>query len=390
VNAIATRRWSLEQWLNSRAAWDDLLARSDQDPLFLSWEWLTHWWQHYGSSLAANVLAFYRGDDLVGLAPLYQRHVVRAGLVPALSVQMIGLSWRDPVPLISEYLDVIAAPENLDAVRDQCVHALLEQPDWTELAIGFTATASKWCDSFAHQVRSGGLYTRELEPSVSYHADLSRGFPAYLKDLGQSTRRSIWNLRRRLSEEHGEVAFEYVGAQDLENAFIELNRLHQLRWGRPAFTGDRLSFHNSLAQRLVARGELALTTLRVGGRLVSVLYDIRKGTRQYNMKMGFDPSLTNRLSVGLVHFGYAMESAAEAGISVYDFLAGPGQTFDFKRNLGQLKRELSCAQMLRGRILPMAFRWRDRIRALRQQRTEQTEQAADGRSRQESVSEQGD
>src|SRR5262249_45493429 len=94
----------------------------------------------------------------------------------------------------------------------------------------------------------------------------------------------------------------------------------------------------------------------------SVLYDIRKGRRQYNMKMGFDPSLTNRLSLGLVHFGYAMEAAAERGAVLYDFLAGPGQTFDFKRNLGQIRRDLSCIQVLRGGVLPEIYRWRDRIR----------------------------
>ena len=45
---------------------------------------------------------------LVGLAPLYHRTLRRTGLVRARSVQMIGIAWRDPEPLISEYLDVIA------------------------------------------------------------------------------------------------------------------------------------------------------------------------------------------------------------------------------------------------------------------------------------------
>ncbi|HKD53575.1 MAG TPA: GNAT family N-acetyltransferase [Steroidobacteraceae bacterium] len=365
MSALTARRWTSQQWLASESAWDGLLLRSRSDRLFMSWQWLTHWWQYYGAvcGLTAEILAFYRGDSLVGLAPLYHRPVVRAGIVPARSVQLIGLTWRDSGPLISEYLDAIALPEELDAVRRQCVQVLLQAPAWTELVIGFTAAGAEWREAFLHAVPARGRhYARELDRSVSYHADLGQGFDAYLKDLGQSTRRSVWNLRRRLAQEHGEVRCELLGADELDSGFDDLNRLHQLRWNRPAFAGERLEFHKRFAAQLAVRGELAFTRLRVAGNVVSVLYDIRKGTRQYNMKMGFDPAFTTRLSLGLIHFGYAMEAAAEHGVTLYDFLAGPGQTYDFKRNLGHIRRDLSCMQMLRGHVLPAFFRWRDRAR----------------------------
>jgi CelD/BcsL family acetyltransferase involved in cellulose biosynthesis len=228
--------------------------------------------------------------------------------------------------------------------------------------VGFTSAADKWREALQRAARPGRIYVRELDRSVSYHADLRHGFAAYLKELGQSTRRSIWNLRRRLIEEHGEVSFEFLGAEQIADGFADLDRLHELRWKRRAFPGERLQFHTSYAASLAASGELAFTRLRVAGKVVSVLYDIRKSTTQYNMKMGFDPDFSTRLSLGLVHFGYAMEAAAERGVTVYDFLAGPGQTFDFKRNLGQLRRDLSCIQFLRGGLLPVIYRLRDRIR----------------------------
>jgi CelD/BcsL family acetyltransferase involved in cellulose biosynthesis len=364
VSALTTRRWSVEEWLGSESACDQLLARSRADALFLSWRWLTLWWQHYAGNLGltAEILAFYRGDALVGLAPLYHTSVVRGGLVRARSVQFIGLSWRDPAALISEYLDVIAAPEDVEMVRKECLRALLDRPAWTELVIGFTAAGEPWRDVFSRLAPARGHYVRETDRSVSYHADLSDGFSAYLGRLGQSTRRSVWNLRRRLVEEYGEVRLELVTQEDIDSAFGDLNRLHELRWNRPAFPPERLEFHQSFAASLAAGGELVMTRLRVAGKVVSVLYDIRKGTRQYNMKMGFDPAFTTRLSLGLVHFGYAMEAAAERGVALYDFLAGPGQKFDFKRNLGQIRRELSCVQILRGWRLPALYRWRDRLR----------------------------
>jgi len=362
LSALTLRRWGVDQWLGNAVAWKALLACSSADPLFLSWEWLTHWWQCYGGSLgrAPDILAFYRGEDLVGLAPLYHRLVMR-GVLLAHSVQVIGLSWRDSEPLISEYLDVIAAPQDLGAVRHACLRLLLDEPAWTELVIGYSAAGQQWRDAFARLAPARGHYVRELDRSVSYQADLAQGFGPYLRDLGPSTRRSLWNLRRRLTDQ-GAVSLEFVAAGEIDGGFSDLNRLHQLRWKRPAFTGKRLAFHRTLASRLATHAELAFSRLRVGGDVVSVLYDIRKGARQYNIKMAFDPAFSSRVSLGLIHLGYAMENAADHGISSYDFLAGPGRASDYKRHLSQSRRALSCVQMLRGRILPALYRWRDHAR----------------------------
>src|SRR5689334_8701695 len=103
VSGLVARRWSPDEWSRGQAVWDALVARSGADPLFLSWGWLTQWWQCYGHRLGHPpiIVAFYRDQALVGLVPLYFRHVRRGGCVVAKSVQVIGLSWRDPEPLIS-------------------------------------------------------------------------------------------------------------------------------------------------------------------------------------------------------------------------------------------------------------------------------------------------
>ena len=361
--ALTVRRWSIADWLASEETWGRLLARSNSDPLFLSWDWLTLWWQCFASALSAEpeILAFYRGGDLVGVAPFYRRRVVRSRLLPATSVQLIGLSWRDPEPLMSEYLDIVATNAETDAVRHACTHALLNERAWTEWVIGLTAGGRQWCEVFARIGLDQTGYVRELDPLVSYQADLSGGFTEYLRSLGQSTRRSVWNLRHRLARQ-GKVSFELLAAEEIDGGLSDLNRLHQLRWQQPAFAGTALEFHARLARRLASRGELVLSRLRVGGQVVSMLYDVRKGVRQYNISMGFDPSFGTGVSLGLIHLGYSMEVAAERQVSTYDFLAGSGQHTDYKSHLSQARCNLSCVQVVRGRVLPPLYRWHDRAR----------------------------
>jgi len=361
--ALTLRRWSVAEWLDNEPVWRRLLARSNADALFLSWEWQTLWWQCFGGGLSAalDIMAFHRGSELVGIAALYRRRVVRRGLVPTNSVQLIGLSWRDPGPMISEYLDVVAAVEETDAVRRACAQVLMQDGTWTEWVIGLTAAGTEWSAALSGLGARERPYVRHVDGMVSYQADLSRGFAAYLRSLGRSTRRSVWSLRRRLAAQ-GQVRFELLEPEQIDSGFNDLNRLHQLRWQRPAFTGAALQFHSRLARGLTSRGELALSRLRVGGEVVSVLYDIRKGARQYNISLGFNPAFSSKMSLGLVHLGYALEAAADGHVHTYDFLGGSGQRSDYKRHLSQTHSTLSCVQVLRGHLLPSLYRWHDRVR----------------------------
>ncbi len=360
---LTCRKWNAREWLSKESVWNTLTAAAVTDHLFLSWEWLTTWWRHFGEPLGGvlDILGFYRGDELVGLAPLYHRRVMRSGFLPVRSVQFVGLAWREPRPLISEYLDVIGSARDLDRIRTGCMQYLLDEADWTEFVVGLTAAGAQWHKLYEQSTPRPQHYVRQLDRAVTYQANLGCGFAAYLRDLGQSTRRSVWNLRRRL-EALGEVSVSQVQFEGLESGFQELNRLHEMRWNKPAFVGKRLAFHIDLARRLAAQGELFFSRLSVGKEVVSILYDVRKGSRQYNIKMAFDATLSSQISLGLLHFGYAMEAAAQEGVQRYDFLAGPGRATDFKRALCQENHELSSVQMLRGPVLPLIYRWRDRIR----------------------------
>lgn len=359
MGTLSIREWTRDEWLARESQWSALLARSGLDPLFLSWEWLTLWWRHFGgrAAHALCILAAYRADELVGIAPLYRLWAVRR-MLPVRSLQFIGISWRDSQALISEYLDFIAAPEDRQAVRAAFLEHLVTQRSWSELIVSYTRTAEAWTQALAQSCAGDHSYARTIERCVSHQADLSEGFERYLDRLGQSTRRSLWHLRRRLGP-HGAVRLERVAADEIVGGFEDLNRLHALRWGSVAFSGNRLRFHHDLASKLAPRGELDLTRLWVGERVVSVLYDVCKGVRQYNIKMGFDPGIERNFSLGLLHFGFALQAAASRGVLIYDFLAGPGRKTDYKSHLSQLHEALATVQMVKGPLLRRLYRWYD-------------------------------
>jgi CelD/BcsL family acetyltransferase involved in cellulose biosynthesis len=187
---------------------------------------------------------------------------------------------------------------------------------------------------------------------------LSAGFQAYLASLGGSSRRTLYNLRRRL-QEHGPVRLDMVAPQDALQALSELDALHVSRWRQPVFSDGSLPLHRDLIERWSSHGRIVLSRLMVGSRCVSCLYDIRIGTRQYNIQMGFDSQFDAKISLGILHLGYAMEDAAAKGVHTYDLLCGRGMRSDYKRNISNASTPLQTVHALRRGGVSLLYRLHD-------------------------------
>jgi CelD/BcsL family acetyltransferase involved in cellulose biosynthesis len=354
--------WSEAQWLCEAAACSDLLARSDANKLFLSWDWQTLWWKHLRprvrrESVAVHVV--YDGPLLVGMMTVIAGPAKRRGMSFRVA-NIAGAFVRDSRGMLSEYLDVVAARGYEDEVRRLCTASLLGRENPREFGISMTGATDAWTHVLGNLQGSGKGYVRVLDRARSYQVDLSGGFDAYLRRLGASSRRSLFNLRERLSA-RGDVCFEELQGTEVVPALHEMNHLHRIRWGAPAFTEANLAMHVELTQRWHGSQRIRVSRLSVGGQAVSVLYDIRLGDAQYNIQMGFNPAFEKTLSLGLLHLGYAMERAAAAGVLTYDFLAGSGMRADYKVHLADRHLDLATVQFIPGAALGMLYRCYDRL-----------------------------
>ena len=355
---LTLRRWDEAIWLAEGERWQALLKASGCDPLFLSWQWQTLWWRHFSKSIGGELCLYagYSGSELVGLAPFYLSSAKRR-CIPVRSAQLIGSSWLKSEPAFSEYLDVIALPTFAHQFRRQVLEQIQRAHEPNEIVVGNTRKATTWLDILS-DLPARSHYMRRVDELISYQADLTDGMQPYLKWLGASTRRALWHKRHRL-EETGSVKLEVVERANTRSAFEDLNRLRALRWGEPVFNGEVMDFHEAFASGLAADAELMITRLWVGDRLASVLYDAVKGTTQYNIQLGFDPAFLHGASLGLLHFGYALEQAVARGITRYDFLAGTGKTSNYKKHLAQHCSELISLQTLIGQPVTQLYRLYD-------------------------------
>lgn len=320
--------WNDAQFAASRDAWQRLLASSDADPLFMSWDWQWRWWRHHVEYLGASlhVSALYAAGELVGIAPFYSRKVRLAGRLRLWRMELLGQAWRDGDSVFSEYLDLIAARGYEPAVIECVAQWLRAERHWDDLALTCVKTTSL-ASRLARERLTRFAYVRSVDPMIAYSTNLPGTFTKYTQALSSGARRKLLNQRSKLRE----PMIVAAGPNEIDGFMQTLRAFEAARWGSKS---DRLyRFNHDFALYQASAGGLRLTKLVAEGRTLSVMYNVRIGDTEYYLQSAFDPQASRGLSTGYLHFGYRIESACLEGVTCFDFLAGRGRNRDYKHDL---------------------------------------------------------
>ena len=304
---------------NLREEWNGLLAASQADCLFLTWEWLYTWWKHLGGRRRLHLLLARDGRELAAIAPLAQRPPVlrRLLLFPALEFLGTGIVGSD-------YLDVIVRRGTEQEVCDALAMAWEGAP----LALEFAyVQRESFSAALARQLGQRGWTMQDTSINVCPVIDLAgHSWESYLASLGSAHR---YNFQRRLRNLHKrfDVRLDLVRTEaERCEALQALVALHTRRWdergGSEAFGSPRLlSFYDEASQLALRRGWLRLFVLRLNGEPAAVLHGYRYGRTFYFYQSGFDPAFAKE-SVGLITMGLTIRHALEEGAAEYDMLRG--------------------------------------------------------------------
>jgi glycosyltransferase involved in cell wall biosynthesis/CelD/BcsL family acetyltransferase involved in cellulose biosynthesis len=299
-----------------REEWSALLASSAADTIFLTWEWLNTWWKHLSGRLRLEILAVWRGRELVAVAPLALR---RLGLLPP-RLEFLGTGTVG-----SDYLDIVA----MCGREGEALEALVPHLEQIRVRLrwdNLRGEASVASELGAALEGEGFRVFRTRSETCPFISLASRSWESYLASLGREHR---YNFKRRLRQlrEASELRFERVSNEERRReALAILFDLHERRWkergGSDAFPRrEVVRFHEELSRLALDRGWLRLFVLWVSGEPAAALYGFRyRGTFSF-YQSGFDPRFARR-SVGLVMMGLAIQSAFEEGAEEFDFLHG--------------------------------------------------------------------
>jgi hypothetical protein len=118
VSIVTQTLTTLADMENVRSDWRALWQRAAAATMFQSPDWLIPWWRHFAPG-HLTCIALWRGEELVGIAPLYREECSRR-LLP------LGIS-------LSDYLDVLLAEELSDNARHAMQAEIARAADANEI-----------------------------------------------------------------------------------------------------------------------------------------------------------------------------------------------------------------------------------------------------------------
>jgi CelD/BcsL family acetyltransferase involved in cellulose biosynthesis len=326
---------STDQFAALAEPWNELVARSASNNIFLTWEWQFSWWQAYGGSRRLCILLAYDDDGrLAGIAPLY-RHAVFQGPLRFRTLEFIGGRH-----VASEYLDFIAVADRQSTIVDAMIADLRARGE-TGLLLGFHMPCESPTLEALNAPRLSNTWTETLQTESLYVT--APDWDTYLAGLGKLTRRNVRYYRKNAVNDLGVRLVDLrCGLADALPTLIELHqkRMRQLGYPGSYASAAFVSFHDHVARRFEAKGWGRMFALAIGDQTIAANYGFVYNGTFYDYSMGFDPAFRDH-SIGFVLFSHMLETCITEGLRA-DFL-DPGRYKELWKPERRLKLSYACA-----------------------------------------------
>lgn len=303
--------------------WDSLLERSAVRTPFMTWDWVSLWWETHGHGckLRVAVIDDPRTGEPLAIAPMIigrprdgsrraLRHLTFLGGIGEDASQ--GMDFLVPRGQEAALTPLLCQVFRKSVMRFDVIDLPTMHEESPNIAHCRTAlsTFSRAGDRCAPQKS----FLMSLPPTWEEQMNLWRS-----KD--RVAFRSKW---RKLMDEHQGRAL--LGGTDLpaDKAFDELWRLHGYRFEgeHSMFLNEGMSrLHRALVQRWTPRGRILLPLIEADGKIVAARYGFAFEGKYWSYQTGYDPEYA-KLSVGKLSLGWAAQCAIQHGLTEIDHMPG--------------------------------------------------------------------
>lgn len=360
--------------------WSDLHGRAANANVFLSHEWLHAWWLAYRPRAALRIVVAEVDGRLAGVAPLMVATEWRHAL-PTRVLRFIGDGTFE-TDHISFVVDRILGAEVVPRLLDAIHRMPWDVAEFNQIPEDGSCTAP-----LLEFARANWRHNCVVTPSLRRVVPAS--FDALLSSIPPRMRTALRSSRRRLEENHRIEFGLHLDEDELPAALDALFANHASRWRAKGQSGvfqdpRKRVFYQDLSRRLLKRGWLRFYFLKLDGKIVAQEFCFEHDGVVMLLQEGFDYDLA-KLNIGNTLRGMVFEHLISQGLRIYDFL--PGESRHKRAWSDNIVNDLriTCARRtLRGEYQFLAPRfvasvrnrlrpWRDRLRSLRPDASQETE-----------------
>jgi len=305
-----------------RDRWQLLLDRSQPNHVFMTWEWLFTWWEHFGQERELFVLVVEAKGEVIGILPLmlciqddgYMNKVRSLHFIGYRSIQR----WND-------WMDILAIRKE-EVIRTALEYLRERQYLWDFLDLWDVPEDSDTIGILADLASQLGFPVLKKSVSTCPYLPTTSDWPSYYRSLrSKRTTGDPERQVRRLSA-RGELHMHRTEDADLMVHLHALFDLHQrrqpMRLKSSRFAQEVYrNFYCALA-RVFPRSWLDCSALKLNGEVIAAHFGFRYNHKLYWCTPAFDPDYA-AFSPGKVFLKAIIETCfADDEMEEFDFLVG--------------------------------------------------------------------
>jgi len=340
---------TFEEFLDARTEWNCALQQSLDNHIFLTWEWLSCWWKHYGNKRNFILITIKDDKKILAAAPLMNSEYNLYG-IKLRKIEFIGTPESD-------YHSFLLTAKKPEYTRTMINYVTCIAPDWDCFEFEEVPIDSETARVLRTVSKEPFKFEEEINTLCPYII-LPSKFEDYFEGLGSNWRRNMRRWGKKLTKDY-KVDFNIHNDLDtLDGAMKTFFNLHQKRWQsqghRGAFADPKFrNFHLDVAKSFAEKEWLSLCFLTLNGEPVSAVYAFKYANKMFNYLTGFDPN-HSEYRVGHLIFLNFIKNSIENGLREFDFMRG-GESY--KSNWNALVRKNLKVRAIRRRIIPVIYDW---------------------------------
>ena len=332
-------------FLSLKAYWNALLEKSGSDNIFLTFDWLTNWWEVFGEEKELCLLLIRDEEgEIVGIAPLMiSRRLPFLGR-RLREVEFIGSGKCD-------YHDLIVVSRRNETVNRIFDFFSNEYHSWDWIRLRNVPESSP---NFGSLLEVKGYKKVKQVVELCLYIRMASNWESYFQMRGKNLRRDIKKKRRRLNK-IGKISFAASGNVS-EAPVNQLKQIHEKKFRSTGekttfFYGKEMDFFERIYKTFQANGWSKIFLLKVDGRIIGYRYGFIYGQKYYDWVTSFDPEFFE-YSPGKILVGEVIKFTMNENISEFDFLRGDEQ---YKLKWADLSRANYELAYFRDDILGLAL-----------------------------------
>jgi len=300
--------------------WEGLFNNSVDGSIYLTYQWIYTWWQHFGKKVELNLVIFEEDDKIIGIVPLMVKKY-RLVFINVNALEVIGANNINHVGLFLRGHEKKGIEAFFKYIREELsnrklILRLSFVPDDYPVAHKIYQYMTTGTDNF-------GVYSKLV--TLAPYIPLPSSWDEYYGSIGRRRRKVLKRSLGALEKKH-RVDFGFFDDTTLNEGLKTLFNLHQARWEsenvRGIFSGESMrNFYAAVAREFMNSGWLRFSYLTIDDEIAYVEFNYELAGKLYSATAARNIKFAE-YGVGHIHQMYLIKYAINNNLTEIDLLKG--------------------------------------------------------------------